>query len=93
VRGDRVGLQGEGLLDGFGEGDRENGFEIHSGATRLKVLHRSCALRRNVSLDALRREFTGRRASQRHCGSCVSAGSDVGDGECAGVSAGGGVTG
>jgi hypothetical protein len=66
VRGDRVGLQGEGLLDGFGEGDRENGFEIRSGATRLKVLHRSCAERRNVSLDALRREFTGRRASQRH---------------------------
>jgi hypothetical protein len=23
LRGDRVGLQGEGLLDGFGEGDRE----------------------------------------------------------------------
>ena len=28
VRGDRVGLQGEGLLDGVGEGDRENGFCI-----------------------------------------------------------------
>jgi hypothetical protein len=54
VRGDRVGLQ-RGLV-GWGRGGRSGEW----------VLHRSCALRRNVSLDALRRELTGRRASQRH---------------------------
>jgi hypothetical protein len=42
-----------------------NGGEVELCWIDETWMHRSCALRRNVFLDALRREFAGRRASQR----------------------------